>query len=135
EFVFAGAHVVLPSVPGAAQDVSLEPAFAERSLQVEAMALRRVELVADPCERDVLLADPHAGQRARLDLVHARHRLESSFRHGPILALEPGLNGVSVALWRRSCWRGSTCSSEGSSKGCCPSITSPRPTASTRRTW
>src|SRR5213080_1388886 len=63
ELVLAGADVVLPAVPGTAQHVSLEPALAERSLQVEAVALRRVELVADPRERDVLLADPHARQR------------------------------------------------------------------------
>jgi hypothetical protein len=41
---------------------------------MEAVTLQRVELVTDARERDVLLADADARQRARLDLFYARDR-------------------------------------------------------------
>jgi hypothetical protein len=53
--------------------VVFEASFAERSLQVDAVTLRRVELVADPREGDLLLADPNARQRSGLDVVDFRN--------------------------------------------------------------
>src|SRR5204862_384598 len=90
ELVFAGAHVVLPAVPRAAQDVPVETTLAERPLQVDAVALQRVDLVPDARERHVLVADPRAGQRAGLELVQAR----DSFELGH--ALDPSGEGCPV---------------------------------------
>jgi CheY-like chemotaxis protein len=65
--------------------VILDPASAERALEVETHTLRRVELSVDVRERDLLLAGPHCLHRSRRDLVHARdghealgHRAEAN---------------------------------------------------------
>ena len=55
---------------------------------MKAVALRRVELVPDPRERDILLVQPDAGDRAGLDLVHPRNRPKTPLSHAPILTLE-----------------------------------------------
>ena len=46
EVVQAGTDVVGPPVPGASEQVIVDPAFAERALQMEAGARGGVELVA-----------------------------------------------------------------------------------------
>jgi hypothetical protein len=89
ELVLAGPDVVLPAVPGAAQDVTLQPALAKGPLEMEAVTLQREDLVADPGKRDVLLADTDAGQRSRLDLVGLRDSHKSLCHHS-ILATEGG---------------------------------------------
>jgi len=81
ELVLAGPDVVLPAVPGAAEDMAFEPALAERSLQMEAMALNRVHLAVDPGERELDVVDLHAGKRAWMDLVDAGDRLETILFH------------------------------------------------------
>jgi hypothetical protein len=54
--------------------VAVEPALAERPLQVDAVALRREELVTHARKRELDLADLDAGERPRLDLVHSCDR-------------------------------------------------------------
>src|SRR4029079_1747525 len=84
ELVLAGADVVLPAMPRTSEYVAVEPSLAQRRLQVDAVAVHRVHVVADAGERDVLLADPDARQGAGSDLVQAgdnfvlRHALDPS---------------------------------------------------------
>src|SRR6185312_8459227 len=57
EVVLARPRVVFPPVPGTGQVVvRVEPALAERPLQVQAVALQREELAVQVHERDRLLA-------------------------------------------------------------------------------
>ena len=50
----------------------VEPALAERPLQVQAVALHRVDLAVDAGERELPLADLHTGERAGFDLFQLR---------------------------------------------------------------
>src|SRR4051812_27976928 len=76
ELVLAGAHVVLPAVPRAAHHVALEVTLAKRALQVDAVAVERVDLVPDAGQRELLLAGARTGERTGLELVQARDCLE-----------------------------------------------------------
>src|SRR5215211_6546173 len=55
ELVLAGAHVVLPTVPGAGEHAAFEAALAQRALQVQAVLLDRVEAAVAVGQRDLLL--------------------------------------------------------------------------------
>src|SRR5438105_15164729 len=74
ELVLAAPDVVLPAVPGAGEDVVVDATFAERPVEVEALALRRIELAVYVRERDSLLARLHGADRAGRDVVHAGDR-------------------------------------------------------------
>src|SRR5256714_12234801 len=71
EFVLPGPHVVLPAVPWTAQRLSLEPAVAERSLQVEAVLLRGEKLAVDVRDRKLLFVDLDGLDRSRRDVLDA----------------------------------------------------------------
>src|SRR5262249_44140685 len=72
ELVEAGADVVLPAVPRAAEHGSLQVTVAQRPLQVETVSLGRVELVLDVRERDFLVAGADVRARPRRDVLDAR---------------------------------------------------------------
>jgi hypothetical protein len=72
ELVLSRADVVLPAVPGTAQDAALEAALAERALQMQAMLLDGVETTVAVGERDLLVARADAADGARRDLLGAR---------------------------------------------------------------
>src|SRR6476469_2890443 len=76
EVVQAGPHVVRPPVPGAPEQVIVDPSFAERALQVEAGAGGGVEVVADPYEGDLKVTRLHTPGRSRGDLVRPGDRDE-----------------------------------------------------------
>src|SRR3989440_8725299 len=65
ELVLPGADVVLPAVPGTAEDAALQLAVAERSLQVEALRLDGIEPAVAVRQRDLLVAGPYGSNGAR----------------------------------------------------------------------
>ena len=69
EVVQPSADVVVPPVPGADEVAVLEPALAERPLQVQADAVDRVELVIDVGEGQFLLARLHTGNGSGRDVL------------------------------------------------------------------
>jgi hypothetical protein len=62
--------------------VVFEPAFAQGTLQVQAVPLRRVELVADSRQGELDLPDADAGERPGLDVVDARDGRETILFQG-----------------------------------------------------
>jgi hypothetical protein len=70
ELVLAGAHVVLPPVPGATQHAAFEASFAERSLEMEAVALECIEGAVAVRQRDLLVADLERANGPGRDVVH-----------------------------------------------------------------
>jgi hypothetical protein len=74
EVVEARADVVAPAVPGTGEDGILEPALAERALEVEAFPLGGEELVVDVRERELLVARAHPRNRPRRDVLDPRDR-------------------------------------------------------------
>ena len=69
ELVLAGAHVVLPAVPGAGQNAPFELAVAERSVQVEALRLDGVEAAVAVRQCDLLLPGTDGANGARRDVL------------------------------------------------------------------
>src|SRR5207248_6413758 len=72
ELVLAGAHVVLPAVPGAREHTSLQPTLAERPLEVEAVPLHRVEAAVAVGKCDLRLACLDTADRSGRNLLDPR---------------------------------------------------------------
>src|SRR5262245_47587132 len=71
ELVLARADVVLPAVPWAGEDAAFEAPFAERTLEVEAVLLDRVEAPVAVGERDLDVSRPDAADGAGRNVLHA----------------------------------------------------------------
>src|SRR5262249_56058794 len=90
----AGAHIVLPGVPGTGDYAALEVALAERSATMRALVVERVERAVDVEERDFLAVHRHelcrSGRniRNRAGLRERRHR--RLLAPGPRTAKPPG---------------------------------------------
>jgi len=82
ELVLAGAHVVLPPMPGAGEHAPFQVALAERSLEVEAVALHRVEAAVAAGQGDLLLAFLDVADGSRGDVVDSSDRDEAVFHAG-----------------------------------------------------
>jgi len=82
EDVQPGANVVLPAVPGTRENVILEMTLAEGAVEMKTGALRGIELVADPDERQLAVARLDALCRPRRDLFDPgngdEHALDTS---------------------------------------------------------
>jgi hypothetical protein len=82
ELVLAGAHVVLPAVPGTGEDAALEVALPERPLEVEAVALDRVEAAVAVGESDLFLAGLDRPDGSLEDVLGARDGDEAILHGG-----------------------------------------------------
>ena len=79
ELVLTGAHVVLPAVPGTGEDTPLQPAFAERSLEVHAARLDRVEAAVAMGQRDLCLSGLDSTDGPGRKVLDPRHGDEAAF--------------------------------------------------------
>jgi hypothetical protein len=68
-------------MPRARQDAALQPAFAQRALEVEAVALRGVETAVAVRERDLVVSHTDGVQRPGRDVIHPSHRDELASTH------------------------------------------------------
>jgi hypothetical protein len=79
ELVLTGAHVVLPAVPRTRQHAPLEPALAERALEVEAVLLHGVEAAVAVGQRDLGVARLDTADRSGRNVLDVRDGDEAVF--------------------------------------------------------
>jgi hypothetical protein len=79
ELVLSRANVVLPPVPGARQDATLEASVSEWPLEMEAMPLHGEEAVVAVRQRDLLLAGADCAHRS------GRNVFDPGDGDGPVL--------------------------------------------------
>ena len=82
ELVLARSHVVLPAVPGARHHAPIQLALAERSLEVEAVRLNRVETAVAVGQGDLLLACLEAADGSGRNVVDSSDADEAVFHAG-----------------------------------------------------
>src|SRR2546423_7465178 len=109
ELVLAGADVVLPAVPGTGQHTIFQVPLAERSLEMQAVALQRIEAAVAVCERELGLARLHRADRSGRNVLDASDGDEAPFHaRDPSRGLEqarptaiPSSRGDDPAVWGR----------------------------------
>ncbi len=82
ELILACSYVVLPAVPGAGEHAAVQLALAERSLEVEAVRLHRIEAAAAVGQGDLLLACLDVADGSRGNVVDSSDGDEAVFHAG-----------------------------------------------------